>query len=107
MVWEYAVDNRYIDGVWFPDDACSEAEERGNAPSKQRAIGGAGIVICEAKKHLSPELIGQATAYRELAARAGATVRQTFIFAERGDSAMLYAAERLGLIAVVSPLDSV
>ena len=59
-------------------------------------------MICEAKRQLNPELIGQAIVYRELAILAGATVRQTFVFAEQGDPAMQDVAKRLDLVPVAS-----
>jgi hypothetical protein len=106
VVWEYALENRYIDCVWLPDEDCSETEESGNAPKSQRSISGTEIVICEAKMQLNPELIGQAIVYRELALRAGAAVRQTLVFAERGDPVMQEIAEQLGLVPVIRPLDA-
>ena len=58
----------------------------------------------QAKLELTPELVGQALVYRQFALYAGALVRETLVFAEKGSASMRRAALDLGLTVVVEPL---
>ena len=68
---------------------------------------GKSIVLCEAKKELTIELIGQALVYSVFAKKAGSKVRSTVIFAEHGSQDMIDAAKELGLEVVIGPLPAV
>ena len=101
LVWEYQLEGRFLDAVWFPDSGETEQEEPGLNTSKRFPIAGREIVLCEAKHTLNPELIGQAVVYRQLAVRGGALVQQVFSFSERADSTMLEVASCLGISTVI------
>ena len=104
VVWEYHFKgNRYADAIWFPD-ADGSFEEEGKEVSKRFPLAENGIVLCEAKDELTPELVGQALVYRQFALYAGALVRETVVFAETGSDSMRRAALDLGLTVVIEPL---
>lgn len=106
MIWEYALQGRYLDAVWIPGHDGVGLEESGNTPSQQRSIATTAVVLCEAKaRALSFELIGQALVYTKLATRAGATVERTVVFAQTADPVLRSAAEELGLEVEVRSLD--
>ena len=100
LVWEYQLEGRFLDGVLFPGGTTS-CEEPGLNLSSRFPIENQEIVLCEAKRALNPELIGQALVYRELAARAGAIVRDLYAFAETGDQTMIEVAGQLGIRVVL------
>ena len=101
LVWEYYLEGRYVDAVWFPGAPGAGEECDGkNAPARF-PLNGAEVVLCEAKRTLSPELVGQALVYAVFAVRARAQLRETIVFAETGDEAMRSAARDLGLTVVV------
>lgn len=101
LVWEYYLNGKYADAIWFCEDAVSEVEEPGQNVSKRFPLEGRSIVICEAKKDLTRELIGQALVYSVFAKHAGANVLSTVIFAENAPADMIRAAEELGLEVVI------
>ena len=84
LVWEYYLGDCYLDAMWFPDAAATGEEQPGTGAPKRFPLAGAGVVLCEAKQRLTPELIGQALVYGVFARRGGAEVRSTVIFAESG-----------------------
>lgn len=104
MVWEYYIESFYADAVWFPDASVHGAEEAGQGTERRFPLVGERIVLCEAKRTLKPELVGQALVYAELARRAGAKVAETVVFAESGSPQIQEVACSLGLTVVVSPL---
>ena len=63
------------------------------------------MVLCEAKLKLTPELIGQALVYAWYAAQAGASVKETMVFAQLDPYSRQKAAEALGLTVVIYPRD--
>lgn len=100
IVWEYNLEGRYLDAVWFPNESSTQVEEAGlNAP-KRFPLAGKEIVTCEAKINLTPELIGQALVYKQFALHAGALVKDTIIFSENAQNSMIRAAKKLGLKVV-------
>jgi len=105
IVWEYFLEGRFADAMWFPDDVGVGQEEAGQATSQRFPLAGRDVVLCEAKGDLSPEVVGQALVYARFASRAGANVRQVVVLAELGSRVMLEVAEELGLTAVVRSLD--
>jgi hypothetical protein len=104
IVWEYYLEGCYVDAVWFPDAPGHRLEEPGKGTGRLFPIKGENIVVCEAKKSLTPELIGQALVYSELARRAGANLKDTVVFAEIGAPAMIEVAQKFGLNITMSPL---
>jgi len=101
LVWEYYLEGRYVDAVWFPCDSGARAESDGKDAPCRFPLKGAEVVLCEAKRTLTPELIGQALVYSVLAVRAQARLRGAIVFAEKGDDSMRQAAKALGLSVVV------
>lgn len=96
LVWEYCLEGRYLDGVLFPSsDILGEASGL-KAPAKY-PLRNREVVLCEAKLTLTPELIGQALVYKQLALRAGACVMDTVVFAEKASRSMVEVAQELGL----------
>jgi hypothetical protein len=62
IVWEYYLDGRYVDAIWFPHyPTAGGAESDGKDAPNRFPLKGAEIVVCEAKRDLTPELIGQAS----------------------------------------------
>ena len=107
IVWEYNLEGRYADAIWFPASSGNGVESPGVEASQHFPLRGQKIVLLEAKLSLNPELVGQALVYTRLALRAGASVAQTVIFAESGSRSMQDAARELGLSVVVRPLDEI
>ena len=103
LVWEYYLSDCYLDAMWFPDADVEREEHAGTGAPRRFPLAGAGVVLCEAKHRLTPELIGQALVYSVFARRAGAEVRSTVIFAQAGGDAFKTAAEALGLRVVLQP----
>ena len=103
LVWEYYIEGRYVDAIWFPNADEDGVEHSGLEAPKSFPIDGEEIVICEAKRVLNPELIGQAIVYTHLARKAGATVRETIVFAEIASRGMqeVTRAQELCLKTVV------
>jgi len=97
LVWEYHIDGYYIDAVWFPDSANSGVENPGVNTNGYFPIKDQKIVICEAKLRLTPELVGQALVYTELARRAGAKVEKTVVFCDEVSPRIASVAAELGL----------
>ena len=100
LVWEYYLGNCYLDAMWFPDTQ-NGGEFPGVGAPAAFPILGVPVVLCEAKRRLTAELIGQALVYRSFARRAGADVRSTTIFAETAHPEFKLAAEDLGLEVVL------
>src|SRR5690606_23057200 len=100
LVWEYCLEGRYLDGVWFANDNASCEMSGLNAPLNH-PIRGQRVVLCEAKITLTPELVGQALVYRQFALRAGACVEDTIVFCERASASMIEVAQELGLSVAV------
>ena len=105
LVWEYYLEGRYADAVWFPNAPNPGIEVSGRKAPEKYPLQGIEIVLCEAKSHLTPELIGQALVYMKFACYAGARVRETIVFSETADSSMKKVAEDLRLKVVVRPLN--
>lgn len=101
MVWEYNLEGRYLDAVWFPDEPGGKIEEPGLQAPIRFPIKGREIVLCEAKIKLTPEQIGQALVYERFAQHAGAVVKETIVFSAVADNSMVRAAKELGLTTVV------
>src|SRR5262249_11469636 len=97
LVWEYHLEGRFLDAVWFPDATDGAGEATGLRAAATHPIGGQPVVLCEAKVELTPELIGQALVYRVFAQRAGAEVRSTVLFVQTSVPALETAARELGL----------
>lgn len=104
IVWEYYLEGCYVDAVWFLDAPGRGQEEPGKSTTRFFPITGENIVVCEAKKFLTPELIGQAMVNSELARRAGANVKGTVVFAERAATPMIEVAQKFHLSVTVSSL---
>jgi hypothetical protein len=102
MVWEYFLGECYADAMWFPDAGGSGEECPGTRANERFPIEGQAVILCEAKLRLNPELIGQALVYSVMARSAGAEVRSTVAFAERGSESMVAVAKSLGLEVVLS-----
>lgn len=100
LVWEYYVAPYYIDAVWFSDSANDGIENPGLNTTAKFPIEGRNIVLCEAKARLTPELIGQALVYSELAKRAGANVEQAIVFCNESNPTIQSVAEGFGLEVV-------
>jgi hypothetical protein len=105
MVWEYYFEGMYADAVWFFNAPVVAVEEPGRGAPERFLLRGTEVVLCEAKAALTPELIEQALVYTRVALRAGADVRETVIFVERGTHTMQEVAKELGFTLVVRPLD--
>lgn len=101
IVWEYFLGECYADAVWFPETGGVGEEYPGTRASERFPIERQTVVLCEAKLRLNPELIGQALVYAVMARSAGADVRATVAFAERGSKSMVAAAKALGLEVVL------
>ena len=101
IVWEYYMEGRYQDAVWFPNVAgtCNEADGK-NAPQLY-PLKNQEVVLCEAKLDLTPELIGQALVYKQFAQHAGALIRSCVIFSETAKEQMVSVAKELNLIPIV------
>lgn len=107
IVWEYHLEGFYADAIWFLDVPVNGAEEPGRDTARLFPLGGERIVLCEAKATLTPELVGQALVYSELARRAGAELDSTVVLSESGPPQIQEVARSLGLTVVVSPLETV
>ena len=106
IVWEYYLNWWYADAIWFIEDDVTAVEEPGKKAREKFPLDGSRIVLCEAKKCLSPSLIGQALVHTELAKKFGANVLETVIFAERAPAEeTVIIAEELGITVVVRPLE--
>ena len=105
LVWEYHLEGKYADAVWFPDESESKGEHPGKQTARNFPLTDQEVVMCEAKSDLTPEVIGQALVYTFFAKRAGARVAETVVFTETGGQAMREAASGLGLTLVVQPLE--
>jgi len=103
LVWEYYLEGRYLDAVWFPSSAESGVESDGKQTSARHPLSGQEVVLCEAKLGLTPELIGQALVYRQFALHAGADIKECLVFSEMAGGSMLNAATELGLRPIVYP----
>jgi hypothetical protein len=79
IVWEYFLEGRFADAMWFPDDSGVGEEEPGQATSQRFPLAGRDVVLCEAKGDLTPAVVGQALVYARFASRAGANVRQIVV----------------------------
>ncbi|MCA9471739.1 MAG: hypothetical protein MRJ96_04505 [Nitrospirales bacterium] len=82
LVWEYYIDGRYADCLWFLDDIRDGQEASGKQSSGTFPLTGRRIVLCEAKHDLNPEVIGQALVYSRFAIAAGGHLEKTIIFSE-------------------------
>lgn len=102
LIWEYHLEGRFADAVWFPESTKDGVEETGKESNKRFPLTGKKVFLCEAKMDLSPELVGQALVYSEFARRAGAELVETLVFAYSTDQSMLEAAEAYGL-KVITP----
>ncbi len=105
LAWEYHMEGKYADAVLFCGDGVASAEESGPGLAKRFSLEGSEIILCEAKGELTPELVGQALGYTRFAIRAGANVRDTIVFAERGSEPMKRVTAELGLNLIVRALE--
>jgi hypothetical protein len=105
IVWEYTLEDRSADAIWFYADPVLKEEAPGRSAPQKFPLLNAKIILCEAKAKLTPEVIGQALVYTELAKRAGAVVCKTVVFAESGTQAMQEIAQSFGLIVVIKALN--
>jgi hypothetical protein len=103
MVWEYRLEGLYADAIWFPNVIGTRIEEPGQQTSLRFPLRDSEVVLCEAKVKLTPELIGQALVYSWYAQQAGASIRQTVVFAEVDPRFICEAAIALGLTVVLQP----
>lgn len=107
IVWEYFLQGKYADAIWFPSDPESGVESPGNEAPSLFPLKGADIVLCEAKEKLNPEVIGQALVYSAFARRMGANMRETIVFTQTASDSMRAAALEYGLTLFVRPLQDV
>ena len=101
LVWEYYLEGRYQDAIWFPKAIGSGIEQCGKNAPKLHPLNNQEVVLCEAKLDLSPELIGQALVYRQFAQHSGAIIKNCVIFSETAKEQMVKVAKELNLIPVV------
>lgn len=101
LVWEYCLEDRYLDAVLFLNNANSSIEAPGKNVAVLHPIKDETVILCEAKENLNPELIGQAIVYKQLALHAGAIVAEVIIFSERASESMYRVAKELGLTTEV------
>lgn len=106
IVWEYFLEGKYADAVWFPNLPGVATEVAGTETARRFPLFGQEIVLCEAKLDLTAELVGQALVYTRFAVRAGARVARTIILAETGSASMQEAARELGLSVLVRSLEA-
>lgn len=97
LVWEYHLAGYYIDAVWFKNSASNGVEHPGRNTNEMFPIDGQRIVVCESKLKLTPELVGQALVYSQLARRAGATVDATVLLCTASNPTIKSVACELGL----------
>jgi len=102
LVWEYHLEGRYADAIWFPEAADNGVEETGKDSQQRFPIAGERVVLCEAKSEMTPELVGQALVYSEFARRAGGDLQETIVFTYKADQSMREAAAAYGL-SVITP----
>lgn len=103
LVFEFHLEGKYADAIWFPDAESELGEQDGKLAPARFPIAGEKIVLCEAKRALTPEVIGQALVYRAFATWSKAEVVETIVFAETASDSMRRAAAQLGLSVVVEP----
>ena len=82
MVWEYHMEGRYQDAIFFPNATESGIESNGKDAPQRYPLKDQEVLLCEAKMNLTPELIGQALVYRQFASHAGAIIRKCLVFSE-------------------------
>ena len=104
IVWEYYLEGRYQDAIWFPNSTESGKEYSGRNAPQLHPLKDQEVILCEAKITLSPELIGQALVYKQFAIHADAIVKECAIFSETANDSMINAAKELGLSPVVDKL---
>ena len=102
LVWEYYLEECYLDAVWFPDATEHGVEFPGLKVATKFPLAGKRIVLCEAKLRLTPELIGQALVYGAFAKRRGAEIQSIVVFVATGSEPMKAAAEEMGLQVVMT-----
>ena len=100
LVWEYYLGGPYADAIVFLDSVSHE-ECGGRRTPARYPLANQTVVVCEAKKVLTCELIGQALVYRALAKRAGARVQATIVLAEEAGELLTSVAQELELVVVV------
>ena len=106
IVWEYYLEGRYQDAIWFPNAPQSRIEENGKNAPQCHPLKDQEVILCEAKTTLSPELIGQALVYKQFAIHAGAIVKECVIFSETANDSMINVARELGLSPVVDTTEA-
>ena len=104
IVWEYYLEGRYQDAIWFPNTPQSGIEESGKEAPKRYPLKDQEVILCEAKLTLTPELIGQALVYKQFVLHAGAIVKECVIFSETANDSMINVARELGLLPVVDKI---
>ena len=105
LVWEYYLEGKYADAVWFPNASESGVERPGKQTAENFPLADQEVILCEAKADLTPEVVGQALVYTRFAKHAGARVVETIVFSETGGQPMRDAARELGLGVVVRPIE--
>lgn len=105
IVWEYYLNGKYADAIWFPHSASNGKEFDGKNTSRNHPIKNFEIVLCEAKKELNPEVVGQALIYSIFAKEAGANLKETIVFCETGSDDMRRASRKLDINLIIRKLD--
>ena len=106
IVWEYYMEGRYQDAIWFPNAEGSGNEAEGKKTSQLYPLKDQEVVLCEAKLDLTPELIGQALVYKQFAQHSGAIIKSCVIFSETAKEQMVCVAKELNLIPVVGAINA-
>lgn len=101
MVWEYYLEGRYQDAVWFTNAAGAGIEKSGKNAPQLHSLNNQEVVLCEAKLELTPELIGQALVYKQFALHSGAIIKSCVIFSQTAKEQMINVTKELNLIPIV------
>lgn len=104
LVWEYYLDGFFADAVLFTERLPAGVEEAGADAPRRFPLGGANVIMLEAKDKLTPELIGQALVYGAIAESHGATVMSRVVCAAKGAEQVSTIARTLGLTPIVRGL---
>ncbi len=104
LVWEYYLEGKFADAVWFFESLEHGVEKPGANTSKLHPLENENVIMCEAKMELTPEVIGQALVYTQFAKNAGANVIRTIVFCQNSSESMIKAATALGLETVIESL---
>jgi hypothetical protein len=98
LVWEYYLEGMYADAVLFLDRTPEGVEQPGRLVAERFPLRGQRVILCEAKvPALTPELIGQAVAYRSVLLSQGARLEAVNIFSITASRRMIIVAREMGL----------